>query len=176
MLLGAGVALLLVLAFVPARADIASDLVRCQKSVQAKDADSGVNDATDCMRHAGYGVDRNRHVDELTTCGDADFPGQLLRCYGKPGLVETRPLPRPLVPGWRTAPIDTLIAVAEDWNDKCRGGQTTWSLTEDACNTRSRAIAILSARGWCWAVAPGKEDFEANKIWQDCRPVNANGR
>ena len=162
----------LLLASIPARADTTSDLAQCEKQVRQKTGEINGDNVIPCMTALGYALDMAGEVDELTSCRKMYAAGIEARCYFKQGMVQNGKVPAPLTAEWRTAKIDDLIMQEARWTEKCRNGGPSLFFIQDACNQRARAEAVLEARDWCRAPAPGKEDSEANKIWQACKPVN----
>ena len=168
LLLGTGLAILL-LASLPARADTTSDLAQCEKTVKMKSGDISGDNVAPCMINLGYALDRSKFVDELTSCNNLYSPGIEARCYHKDGAREIGRVPAPLPADWRGRKIDELLAQEAAFGDKCRSGGPSHFYTEDVCNQRARAEMVLTARGWCRQAQAGKDDTDANKIWQPCR-------
>ena len=169
-LLGAGVAFLrLAFSPIPAQADTTSDLAQCEKTIKFKTGDIEGDDVAACMQGAGYLLDGTLQMDALTACHNMLYPAIEMRCYRKPGMANTSPIPPAVPPNWREARIEALLAQETDWNGKCRGGMPSKFLTADVCNQRDRLVMVLQARGMCFEADDPKDLAEANKKWQVCR-------
>ena len=174
--LGAGIAVLLLacgaalclIAPIPARADTTSDLAQCEKTVKFKTGDIEGDDVASCMQAAGYMLDGSLPMDSLTQCHNMLYPAIEMRCYRKPGVIDTGKVPAPLPPNWREARIEALLAQEKDWNGKCRDGMASRFLTADVCNRRDRLVMVLKARGLCFEAENPGDLTEASKTWRAC--------
>ena len=152
----------------PARADTTSDLAQCEKTVKLKTGDIVDDEVAVCMQGAGYVLDGTLQMDTLTQCHNMLYPAIEVRCYAKPGVANTAPVPPPVPPNWQEAKIESLVAQEMDWAGKCRGGMGNKFLTADVCNRRDRLVMVLQARGQCWGNDDPKDLAEANKRWRPC--------
>lgn len=168
LLVGAGVALLL-LACMPASADTTSDLSQCEKTIKQKTGDIEGGDVAACMQGVGYLLDGTLQMDTLTQCHNMLYPAIEMRCYRKPGVTNTAPVPPPVPSNWQQARIESLQMQVADWSGKCQKGMPSKFLTADVCNQRDRLVMVLKARGMCFEADDPKDLVETNKKWQACR-------